>query len=174
MLVFISGWRGKYGIAALLLPISLMAGWMRSYITEDEFICRGQAVAYFFRSFNGSLEFESNTNPAVIENTYGAFPTGWRTLPGELIVPTPPEYPRQDNLEGFKVLFRWRFCGFDIGTAVDPLIPMRIFSCTLPYVLLVAPLTAVSAYLLTSPTSKPPSTIVSALKSHSKTNCDAK
>ena len=146
---FFNGWRRKAGLVTLAMACVLAGGWMRSYVIEDEFIWRSQTLAYFLKSANGRINYETNSNESVVKDVYSlAFPTGWRRWPGVLYEPADPSDEPGDIFDDLVVESRWRWGGFDFGTAVSSFFSMRLSIWIVPYWSLVLPLTLLSAWLI--------------------------
>jgi hypothetical protein len=147
---FFHGWRRKAGCLSLVIALLSTVGWGRSFLVEDEIIWRSQTVAYFLGSRSGFADFETNTYPETVKNSWEVFPTGWRTQRGDWIEPPDTSIEPFDKFESDDVQWRFRWGGFDFGSEKGDTRPFTISHCQIPYWSIVLPVTLLSGWLLLS------------------------
>lgn len=133
---FFRGWRRKAGVVTLVMACALMSGWVRSFRIHDQlwFAVRGDATEAVI-SLGGKINWIRYHKAVLVP------------------VPTFPEWTTGgfDDVESFddgSLRRRWRFVGFVSGEWPDDKIIGRTTIVAVPYLMLVMPLTLLSAYLI--------------------------
>jgi hypothetical protein len=147
---FFHGWRRKIGVVTLLAACVLAAGWIRSFSREDEIAITLLHRRQSFDSLSGMIHSWSWRGEAQ------SWPYEWHSR--EVIVERPPKLPVDSLITGMRcpliveerlMLAKIVASAFDDSQSdhVDS-ISHSLRKRTIPYWMIVLPLTMFSAYLL--------------------------
>jgi hypothetical protein len=147
---FFNGWRRKIGLAALLMALALMGGWVRSLNRCERFSFETNEYNYnWLGSFNASIAWQQVT-PVDTLLWSQMYKKSGPMLFNEVAVAT-SEKAIADLLCG-EDQFEWkhRYCGFAIGEFKQKfsLSAVHLTIWKLSYWSVVIPLTLLSAFLL--------------------------
>jgi hypothetical protein len=140
MQTFFHGWRRKTGVATLVMACAAMGVWIRSRLTEDSLVYFAKEDILGLSSRKSELSWTRYTpwNSDDLSRSSGTWVWSHDVVRQEA----------PDRYEGYEVVWRFQWLGFDLGERHEVHFAKRIVDWTIPYWSIAVPLTLLSVYLI--------------------------